>query len=53
MASTISAYKNQIKNSYGSNLTTAQMNAYLKNKILYSGYSSAQKTQLLKYAGLM
>lgn len=53
MASTISNYKTQIKNTYGSGLTTAQMNAYLKNKILYSSYSSAQKTQLLKYAGFM
>lgn len=53
MAATISNYKTQITNSYGSNLTSAQMNAYLKNKILYSSYSSDQKTQLLKYAGLM
>lgn len=53
MKSIITAFNSKITDSYGTGISTAKRNAYLKNMILYGNYSSAQKTQLLKYAGLM
>lgn len=47
--SILTTYKNQI----GKQKNDAVFNAYLRNKIVYSNYTSAQKTQLLKAAGLL
>lgn len=47
--SILAGYKKEI----GTQKSDAVFNAYLKNKIVYSSYTSAQKNQLLKAAGLM